>query len=66
MSEKKRGLIRVKGCDNSNRSGDVIFVHGLGDHPIKAWYPNPQEIEDEVDTDIFWQEKLPNLNFWLN
>lgn len=66
MSEKKRGLIRVRGCDNSNRSGDVIFVHGLGDHPIKAWYPNPQEIEDEVDTDIFWQEKLPNLNFWLN
>ncbi|NEN99031.1 MAG: hypothetical protein F6K50_27130 [Moorea sp. SIO3I7] len=66
MSEKKMGLLPVKGCDNSNRSGDVIFVHGLGDHPIKAWYPNPQQIENEVDTDKFWQEKLPNLNFWLN
>ena len=66
MAERRMGLLPIKGCDNSNRSGDVIFVHGLGDHPITTWYPNPQEIKKEVDTDEFWTEKLPNLNFWPN
>ncbi len=65
-TERRIGLLKIKGCDNANRNGDVIFVHGLGDHPIKAWYPSPKEIEAEVDTDDFWENKLTTLNFWLN
>lgn len=65
-AERKMGLLPIRGCNNSNRSGDIIFVHGLGAHPITTWYPNPEEIRNEVDTDEFWSDKLPNLNFWLN
>lgn len=63
---RRFGLLPIQGCNNPNRSGDVIFVHGLGDHPIKAWHPNPREIETEIDTEDFWQSKLPTLDFWLN
>lgn len=65
-AERRVGLLPIKGCENTDRSGDVIFVHGLGDHPITTWYPNPAEIKEEVDTDHFWRSKLPNLDFWLN
>jgi hypothetical protein len=67
MSNKKLGLLKINNrCNDTNRSGDVIFVHGLGDHPITTWYPNPEEIRDRVDTDEFWNEELPTLDFWLN
>lgn len=67
MSERKLGLLKINSsCNDSNRRGDVIFVHGLGDHPITTWYPNPEEIRDRVDTDQFWNQELQNLNFWLN
>ena len=65
-AERRVGLLPIKGCENTDRSGDVIFVHGLGDHPITTWYPNPAEIKDEVDTDNFWQNRLSSLDFWLN
>jgi protein SERAC1 len=33
------GLIEIKGCENPNHIGDVIFVHGLLGHPITTWHP---------------------------
>lgn len=65
-AERRIGLLPIRGCNSSNRSGDIIFVHGLGDHPIKAWYPNPKNIENAMDTEDFWHSKLPTLDFWLN
>ena len=66
---RKTGLIKIYNCDDPNRSGDVIFVHGLGDHPIKAWYPtnrkDRKDIEKQVDTKEFRENKLPKLDFWL-
>lgn len=67
MAKRRLGLLKINGgCDDSNRRGDIIFVHGLGDHPITAWYPNPEEIRDKVDTEQFWNQELQELNFWLN
>ncbi len=38
-------LIKILGCDNSDRFGDVVFVHGLGGDGLKTWHTNPEEIE---------------------
>ncbi|WP_335205736.1 hypothetical protein [Nostoc sp.] len=43
------GLIKISGCDNPKRCGDVIFVHGLGGHARGTWHP--QELRDD---DNFW------------
>ena len=48
--KKNIGLQEIQGCDNSERSGDVIFVHGLGGNFRSTWHP----------------EELQDNNFWLN
>ena len=30
-------LVRVTGCDDDARLGDVVFVHGLGGNPRAYW-----------------------------
>jgi predicted alpha/beta hydrolase family esterase/tetratricopeptide (TPR) repeat protein len=44
------GLQEIKGCNNPDRNGDVIFVHGLGGNLRSTWHP--EELQDD--------------NFWLN
>jgi pimeloyl-ACP methyl ester carboxylesterase len=54
-------LIKVRGCDNPERRGDVIFVHGLNGNPREYWWP-PGEPEK------FWPawvgEDLPDVGVW--
>jgi hypothetical protein len=54
-------LISVAGRENETRAGDVIFVHGLGGHPVKSWASNGE-------TATFWPEwlgnDLPTTRIW--
>lgn len=54
-------LVRVRGCDNPQRRGDVVFVHGLNGDPRQYWFP-PGE------PDKFWPawlgEDLPDIGVW--
>jgi hypothetical protein len=60
---KSNGLIKIAGCDNPERIGDVIFVHGLMGHPRGTWHP-----KEKHDDDNFWGawlgEDLPNVGIW--
>jgi pimeloyl-ACP methyl ester carboxylesterase len=57
------GLIPIFGCDNVNRIGDVIFVHGLGGDARGTWHPQGQR-----DDNNFWPmwlgEELPDVGIW--
>ncbi|MEH1951992.1 MAG: AAA-like domain-containing protein [Nostoc sp.] len=57
------GLIKISGCDNPKRCGDVIFVHGLGGHARGTWHP--QELRNDDNFWLTWlaQEK-PDLGIW--
>lgn len=38
-------LIRICGCDNPVRLGDVIFIHGLGGDGLETWHHDKAEID---------------------
>jgi len=54
--------MKISGCDNPNRVGDVIFIHGLMGHPYDTWHRGKGDNED------FWPawlgEELPELGIW--
>jgi pimeloyl-ACP methyl ester carboxylesterase len=54
-------LIKVRGCDNPGRRGDVIFVHGLNGNPREYWWP-------QGEPEKFWPawvgEDLPDVGVW--
>ncbi|NET55303.1 MAG: hypothetical protein F6K47_03645 [Symploca sp. SIO2E6] len=56
-------LIKISGCKNQIRMGDVIFVHGLGGSARSTWHPQQQE-----DDNNFWPawlgKDLPNVGIW--
>lgn len=43
-------LIRVANCDNKDRIGDVVFLHGLGGDGRGTW--------TDGNTNVFWPEEL--------
>jgi hypothetical protein len=45
------GLQKIGGCEDPDRRGDVIFVHGLGGNLWSTWHP---------------EEKMYDDNFWLS
>ncbi|WP_193372425.1 esterase/lipase family protein [Pseudanabaena sp. PCC 6802] len=73
-------LIKIGGCDNLERFGDVVFVHGLGGDGLETWHANPDEIKQlqkQCDRDgtrldagqlDFWPVWLgkdrPDLGIW--
>lgn len=62
MSESN-DLIEIYGCQNQERLGDVIFVHGLGGNARGTWHPKGRN-----DDDNFWLvwlgEELPEVGIW--
>ncbi|NES22959.1 MAG: hypothetical protein F6K41_29575 [Symploca sp. SIO3E6] len=56
-------LIKISGCQNPIRRGDVIFVHGLGGSARGTWHPQKQNNDNN-----FWPawlgKDLPNLGIW--
>ncbi|MBW4623981.1 MAG: hypothetical protein KME49_00285 [Brasilonema octagenarum HA4186-MV1] len=56
------GLIKISGCDNFSRRGDVVFVHGLGGHALKTWHP-----EEKLDKNswLYWLgEDITDVGIW--
>jgi pimeloyl-ACP methyl ester carboxylesterase len=55
-------LIKVSGCDNATRKGDVVFVHGLDGDARGTWQP-------AGNTGPVWPEwlgeDLPQAGVWL-
>ncbi|MFM7409120.1 MAG: esterase/lipase family protein [Cuspidothrix sp.] len=57
------GLIKISGCDNPKRCGDVIFVHGLGGHARSTWHP--QELPNDDNFWLMWlAQERPDLGIW--
>jgi len=53
------GLIKISGCDNPSRRGDVVFVHGLAGHAWNTWHwQNPRD--GDYQKDNFWLKWLGN------
>lgn len=53
------GLIKISGCDNPSRRGDVVFVHGLAGHAWNTWHwQNPSDRNYQKDD--FWLNWLGN------
>ncbi|GET37821.1 esterase/lipase family protein [Microseira wollei] len=57
------GLLKISGCENPERSGDVVFVHGLGGNPRDTWHYKKGKSDD-----FFWPAKLgedlPEFDIW--
>lgn len=55
------GLNKISGCDNPNRTTDVIFIHGLDGDAFTTW-------ERDGKPENFWPqwlgEELPNIGVW--
>jgi len=61
-ADQRRGLQKIAGCDNQNRTLDIIFIHGLGGDSWSTWMADVNLIES------FWPywlfQDFPNLGLW--
>ncbi len=64
MGDEKstEGLNKIAGCDNKDRTADVVFVHGLGGNAYTTWQA------DEEKRESFWPQWLgddePYIGVW--
>ncbi|NES99465.1 MAG: DUF829 domain-containing protein [Sphaerospermopsis sp. SIO1G1] len=67
MNSNNKGLIKISGCDNPSRRGNIVFVHGLAGHPWNTWHwQKPQD--KNYQKDKFWPvwlgETFPDIGIW--
>jgi pimeloyl-ACP methyl ester carboxylesterase len=55
-------LIKVSGCDDAARNGDIVFVHGLDGDARSTWRPARH---DGAAWPEWLGEDLPNAGVWL-
>ena len=56
-------LLAISGCENPERRGDVIFVHGLGGDALGTWHRDGKR--DDRDSWLYWLGKdLPDIGIW--
>ena len=62
LPDERRGLQKIAGCNNPNRSLDIVFVHGLGGDSWTTW------MSDVADIQTFWPgwlaEQFPQTGIW--
>lgn len=58
----RKGIFRIAGCDNPNRSLDLVLLHGLGGDAFTTWMSDADRIE------TFWPlwlaEDRPEVGIW--
>lgn len=56
-------LNKIANCDNAERVGDVIFVHGLNGDAFGTWHPNNKT--DDQNSWLYWLGgDLGNVGIW--
>lgn len=48
------GLKKIRGCDNANRTADVVFIHGLNGHRDLTWGLFPQWLAEAIPEVGVW------------
>lgn len=63
--ENLNDLFPISGCDDLQRIGDVIFVHGLMGHYRDTWHPKGKVKGNDNDFWPAWLGRdLPNVGIW--
>lgn len=57
-------ILAVSGCENLERIGDVVFVHGLGGDARGTWHPQGKRDGDNDFWPAWLGQDLPNVGIW--
>lgn len=68
--EVEEELNFIAGSSSPNRTGDIVFVHGLRGHYKKTWHPqegnlNSEQLEKDTNYFPYWlAEDITNVGIW--